>query len=279
MNDGTQQVGHWLKPIHLWFVAIVLACAAIASAFMLPVGANADYICTRTITTTGDCTNGSWSAWRTVSEVTTNGVTTTTLERTYTGTRATSATLSYLNLRTACQAGYTQQSYGSLDGESGNQGRGGDITTQYSACQEIQTQTNTSNGTSKINTTTVDTGGATTTTTHVSTVGDLDTTAGTIGGTGTVGGGGLTDAAGSLVVKPTLVHPGDTVAVTWTATGVLDCTVTGTNGDTWTGLLNSTKTSGAIRAQTTYSLRCPTSDGAAITASTMVNIIPSFQEQ
>ena len=52
MAPLTQHPDHWLRPIHIWFVAIVLACAAIAAAFMAPVGVNTDYIPTQTQTST-----------------------------------------------------------------------------------------------------------------------------------------------------------------------------------------------------------------------------------
>ena len=122
------------------FAAVLVVGAGAASQITW---ANADYICTQVVDSLSECGNGAWGAWQVTSssENTAACTRTTVSQRTYTGTRVSSHTLSYLNLRTACQAGYTQQQVGSRGGASGNQGRGGTIITQTSACQIQQTAT------------------------------------------------------------------------------------------------------------------------------------------
>ena len=67
------------------------------------------------------------------------------------------------------------------------------------------------------------------------------------------------------------------------ATQVLSCaacTVTGQNGDTWSGLQSilGGNISKPITAQTTYTLSCTDLSGTPLTKSATVRIIPTFQE-
>jgi hypothetical protein len=100
-----------------------------------------------------------------------------------------------------------------------------------------------------------------------------------------------------------LVQKGGTVKVVWNTATMQSCTITGSNGDSWTGLtsgtvsgsctsssqcstgytcLNSTcvqgKTSATIQGQTIYTARCIAEDDSILTKSTTVNIIPVFCE-
>lgn len=81
-------------------------------------------------------------------------------------------------------------------------------------------------------------------------------------------------------VFPTLVQRGSGVTVSWEATNAASCSVTGTNGDAWTGL-SGVHISGPIPAQTIYALHCPPLSGSpapAIDKSVTVNTVPIFHE-
>jgi hypothetical protein len=88
-------------------------------------------------------------------------------------------------------------------------------------------------------------------------------------------------------VAPKLVHKDDSVTVSWTVRNVSTCTVTGTNGDTWTvAAAGSPRTSQAVRlssgivAQTTFTLHCTPYPGASWTDRTAkVNVVPAFKEE
>lgn len=282
-DQATQNThGNWVRPIHMWIVALTLVAAAVAFSRLDMVSANSDYICTKIITTEGTCTGGSWDTWAPVSTETVNGVTTTTERRTYTGTRAVSQELSYLNLRTSCQAGYIQQRAGSGGGASGNQGRGGDIVTQYSACQIVETRSLTTGGggssTISIDRLRTDIGSTTQTRERVATVAELDVRAAELSGgaIGVISNDGRSSLL--LEAKPALVARGLSTVVSWKTTGLDTCNLTSSNADAWTGL-EGTRSSAPIQAQTVFTLSCVASSGATLSASTTVNLIPQFQEQ
>ena len=88
-------------------------------------------------------------------------------------------------------------------------------------------------------------------------------------------GGGLT---GHLQVSPQVLHTGTTTIVNWSVSYVAACTVTGDNGDSWTGS-SGTKTSKPIVQQTTYTLSCTGLDGSHVSETAVVNILPKFQEK
>lgn len=92
-----------------------------------------------------------------------------------------------------------------------------------------------------------------------------------------------TDFTGHLQPLPALVTSGDTIQVRWNVDNVTSCSVTGTNGDSWTGLSSGSggKTSSPIVGQTTYTLTCSAYPGVTpptLTESETANIIPIFQE-
>lgn len=83
----------------------------------------------------------------------------------------------------------------------------------------------------------------------------------------------------TLRVIPSLVRPGNTTRVNWSATGVTSCLVTAPNGDTWntrTSTLGG-ETSRPITAQTTYTLTCQSTQGPQTKQAT-VRILPRFEE-
>ncbi|MHB1086767.1 MAG: hypothetical protein ACYCZ0_03400 [Minisyncoccota bacterium] len=83
---------------------------------------------------------------------------------------------------------------------------------------------------------------------------------------------------GFLRAKPSLVRSGDTTTVEWSATQVSSCTVTGTNGDSWSGK-SGTQTSGDITSKTTYTLSCIGLDESILEMTAVVNVTPIFDEQ
>ena len=86
----------------------------------------------------------------------------------------------------------------------------------------------------------------------------------------------------TLSASPSLVHSGDTTVVSWTSQNTSSCNVTGSNGDSWTGLTSSGKTSQPILAQTIYNLHCVGLAGAtpsAVDKTVTVNLIPQFNEK
>jgi hypothetical protein len=95
--------------------------------------------------------------------------------------------------------------------------------------------------------------------------------------------GGSFQADGHLQAKPALLAKGSTTQLYWNTENVSSCTVTGTNGDAFSGVGSgaSGRTSGPISSQTTYTLICQSLPGATpatITETATVNVVPVFQE-
>lgn len=96
-------------------------------------------------------------------------------------------------------------------------------------------------------------------------------------------GGCVTIPAPSVTqwqVRPLLVRSGSTTNVSWNVANVQSCTVTGSNGDYWTGS-SGAKVSSPITQQTIYRLSCTPltgSSAAAVNQSAVVNIVPIFNE-
>lgn len=80
-----------------------------------------------------------------------------------------------------------------------------------------------------------------------------------------------------LRVRPTLVASGQWTFVEWSASQVSSCTVSGSNGDSWTGSAGI-ENSSPIVGQTTYTLTCEGVDGSDISRTATVNIAPIFNE-
>lgn len=92
------------------------------------------------------------------------------------------------------------------------------------------------------------------------------------------GANGLT---GHLQIRPALVPRGFTTRVYWDVSGVESCSVTGTNGDSWSGVASGStgRVSGVINQQTLYTLTCEAYEGQTFDPETaFVNIVPIFQE-
>ena len=81
-------------------------------------------------------------------------------------------------------------------------------------------------------------------------------------------------ATASISASPTRVRSGASSTITWNASGVTSCTVSGP------GLSASTKTGSqpvTITQQSLYTLTCQTS-GNPVTQTAIVNVVPGFQE-
>lgn len=88
---------------------------------------------------------------------------------------------------------------------------------------------------------------------------------------------------GHITARPQILSKGATAKVYWNVSNATSCTVTGTNGDHWTGASSGTSgtTTSAITQQTIFTLDCQAILGAipaSVTETATVNIIPVFLE-
>lgn len=87
--------------------------------------------------------------------------------------------------------------------------------------------------------------------------------------------------SGHLEAKPLLVPRGLTARLYWNVSNVDSCTVTGDNGDSWTGLTSgsSGKLTLPLTARTVFTLSCEAYEGATFDdESVTVNLVPIFNE-
>lgn len=289
-NPPSQEVRHDAtvpeiaeKSTPLWKIAIPTLVIVLVGVFGVNYFAtsNADYICTRVVETEGVCTNGAWGDWQTISTTTANNIETSTQQRVYTGTRILSRAVEYLNLRTSCADGFTQEAYGSANGASGF--HGGNVITTTQVCQIAQDRTVTRNLTTGDQSQTVAVVTAQTygdTQEEIVSIDSFDDISGT-----------LLDArrdaiALELNVDPNLVAPNSAVSVQWTSVEMTRCQVAANgNNDIWGSLLSDEatlllgdKTSGAITQETVYTLKCIDFEGNEHEISETVRIIPAFEE-
>jgi hypothetical protein len=85
----------------------------------------------------------------------------------------------------------------------------------------------------------------------------------------------------TLSAVPSLVKRDSTTVLSWSSQYTTVCTVSGTNGDSWTGLIGS-ETSSPIHSQVTYTVNCTGEEGAdpsSVQKSVIVNIAPTFEEK
>jgi hypothetical protein len=269
---GGAAAPHDRRMLYVTWGAIIIAIASITASFMIVrgAGANADYICTHVVEETGNCTNGSWGDWTTVSssDDTAACAVNKVEKRTYTGTRTTRHILQYLNLRTACEGGYAQTGNGSMNGASGF--HGGTIVTESAACQIEETRTTRNQG----NNCAVPLTDVVQTTTDIAA---LNSQSNSVSGIDQLTAFRVSMIAANIYAKPTLVRSGGTSVIKWQSRETTACTVTATNGDTWEGT-SGEKTSGIIENETTYTLTCTAFNGQTVTDQATVTIIPVFQE-
>jgi hypothetical protein len=86
---------------------------------------------------------------------------------------------------------------------------------------------------------------------------------------------------GHLQARPTIVLKGKTTKLYWNISNVSSCTVTGTNGDSWSDATSGTsgKSSSAINQKNVYTLSCTALDSSTYQESTTVNLVPAYQEK
>jgi hypothetical protein len=88
------------------------------------------------------------------------------------------------------------------------------------------------------------------------------------------------NTSGHLEAKPQLVPKGLTTTLSWDVSNVQSCTVSGSNGDHWSGLSGS-HASAPITTQVIYTLTCQTLEGAtpsSFSEQVTVSNVPVFQE-
>lgn len=93
------------------------------------------------------------------------------------------------------------------------------------------------------------------------------------------GSGGSISADLSFSASPPLVRSGDTTTLTYNITDALNCSILGTNGDSWVLSTNSgTRTTSVLTTETTYTLSCTDPSDEVVSADVTVKIIPAFEE-
>lgn len=88
---------------------------------------------------------------------------------------------------------------------------------------------------------------------------------------------------GHLVARPQIVAEGATARLFWNVANAQSCTVTGTNGDSWSAASSGATgtTTSAIAEKTTYMLSCqghPGTDPLTVTEDIIINVLPKFEE-
>jgi hypothetical protein len=84
---------------------------------------------------------------------------------------------------------------------------------------------------------------------------------------------------GALSALPALVTASSTATVSWNVSSVEHCTVTGSNGDSWSGL-SGNQTTSPITSEVIYTLSCLEEDGVTnFTESATVGIVPKYEER
>ena len=87
--------------------------------------------------------------------------------------------------------------------------------------------------------------------------------------------------SGHLTAIPQILPSGLTTMLFWDVANVSSCTVTGTDGEHWSGASSPTngQATSPILQQTTFTLACSGLDGSSINESIVVNVLPVFQER
>jgi hypothetical protein len=267
-NKGTPKKHHPLSALSRkqWTMVVLGALIVLSAAISVSrvSVANADYICTRVIVEDGSCGNGSWSPWTVVETYTDDEDREVTVERRlYNGTRVLRHVIQYANRRTTCQDGYVRTNRGESGGESGFMS--GNIRTESAICSLEERRVVVGDDISD-DVVRTDLGD-----------GAVTTDSRTLGSLGDATAFRRSLISALLDVHPNLVRTNDTTKITWTSIETTSCTVTGSNGDSWTGL-SGEKTSSPITGETTYTLDCTAFDGSKVTETKKVNVAPGVIE-
>lgn len=266
-------------------LAILIALLLIFGGFMASTRANADYICTQIVESSGSCTNGEWGGWANVSSNTDpeTGSTATLQQRVYTGTRTIRHTITYLNRRTSCDSGYTQTYSGDTSGASGF--HGGNIVTESQVCQ-IQEQrtvyTDANNNTTEVTgilSTEVNLSDVNSETTTLNSLSEVDEKLSAIR---------RANINLEISASPSIVSAGQTTEIRWSSVEMVACRITADqNADTWGAAtiqvpdfasIAGTETSSPIDDVTLYTIECTDFEGGAHEETATVRIVPTWEE-
>ncbi len=88
---------------------------------------------------------------------------------------------------------------------------------------------------------------------------------------------GVSGIFSDIFAVPALVSSGNSTVIRWLSTETASCTVTSTNGDTWSGTIGEEVTT-AITGETTYTVTCEGYDQSSISDSVIVDIVPNWEE-
>lgn len=297
-----QELNPMAHPSHFWnwvsAIALIISIVALVTIYTQISKANADYICTYIVEENDPCGNGSWSDWETISTSGDHAQCTqvTNERRVYTGNREIRHILEYLNLRTACDSGYTQTSGGDGGGASGF--HGGSIVSETAICQieeirvteDIAGECSVGDGGGSGDGSTSGNGsgdgsggdggtggGVNVTTTSTQTDLQIDTQSTDISAIDQLTQFRESKIAGQITVSLSRVRGGTSVTIQWQGVEMTSCTVTGSNGDSWTGTSGEVISS-PIESSTTFTLNCIAFNGTQIQDSFEVTVIPVFQE-
>jgi len=268
-------------------LAILVALLIVVSGFTLSTRGNADYICTQVIEDTGMCSNGSWSDWQTVEQTGSTG----TQQRVYTGTRTLRHTVTYSNVRSACNQGFTGKVVGSSGGASGFHGTGS-VVSESEVCQVQEQRSVSFNESGGV----IEAGGVTSDitysgdivkdTTEITSANELanfmaDLEAGRLAAR-------REQIASNITAQPALVASGQTTQISWDTTEMVACRVTSDKtNDVWgadsiltpdLGSIAGTEESSPITGVTTFTLNCSDFEGNPHQEQATVRIAPQWQE-
>lgn len=86
--------------------------------------------------------------------------------------------------------------------------------------------------------------------------------------------------SGHLTAKPLVVPGGAWTKIFWNVANVSSCTVSGDNGDSWTGASSSIdgKKTSNITQRTIYTISCNGLDGSTVEEALTINVLPVFQQ-
>ncbi|MDP6387844.1 MAG: hypothetical protein QGG63_01010 [Candidatus Pacebacteria bacterium] len=277
INKGFNSASNDKKWKLIGIIALIIAIGGFVVIYTQISTANVDYICTYIVEENDPCGNGNWGTWSTISTTGDSGQCTQvkTEKRIYTGTRETRHILQYLSLRTSCQSGYSQAQHGDSGGSSGF--HGGSIVSETAACQIEETRTTADiagtcsgggggGGQTDVTTSSVqtDTGTSDSQTTNISALEQLTQFR-------------EEKIDGQITADPDLLRRGNTTEVRWQGVEVTACTVTGSNGDSWSGTSGEEITS-PIESVTTFTLNCTAFNDTQVQDSVEVEVLPEFQE-
>jgi hypothetical protein len=279
--ENLEQQSNLTNHSHFWnwisAIALVISIVSFGFIYTQISSANADYICTYIVEENDPCGNGSWSSWADTSTTGDSAQCTQRTEkrRVYTGTRETRHILQYLNLRTACDSGYSQAGHGGGGGASGF--HGGSIISETAVCQ-IEEIRITEDSPSCVPVSKGGSGGSGGSGTNITTSNikkdlELKTNSTSISAKSQLNQFRESKIAAQISVDKELVNKGTAVTVSWQTVEMTSCTVTGSNGDSWSGTAGE-QLSKPLEFVTTFTLDCTAFNNTKVQESVEVKILP-----